>query len=326
MYYFRMKQSKEYKMSKKIWFLGDAVVDLLPSNDNQYLCCPGGAPANVAVGVARLGGKAAFIGRVGDDPFGKFMQQTLQKENIETQHLYLDTQYRTSTVIVSLDAQGERSFTFMVNPSADQFISIQDLPTFQSNEWLHCCSIALANEPSRSTTFEAMKRIKELDGYLSFDVNLRESLWHDQNEMYEIVMQAIKGADVLKFSEEELMFFMKKNNLQEALQDIATIYPQKLIIVTLGKNGTRYFYQNKTTDVPSIPIDVIDTTGAGDAFVGGLLAGLAELNNWQTQADLFPDIIFSANLCGALATTTKGAMSALPNRQQLKELQLTLAQ
>ena len=140
-------------MSQKIWVTGDAVVDLIPDGENHYLRCAGGAPANVAVGVARLGSPSAFIGRVGNDPLGKFMQDTLNAENVNTQHMILDPQHRTSTVIVGLD-NGERSFTFMVNPSADQFLQASDLPPFQQGEWLHCCSIALINNPSREATFE----------------------------------------------------------------------------------------------------------------------------------------------------------------------------
>ena len=127
-------------MSQKIWVTGDAVVDLIPDGENHYLRCAGGAPANVAVGVARLGSPSAFIGRVGNDPLGQFMQDTLNAENVNTQHMILDPQHRTSTVIVGLD-NGERSFTFMVNPSADQFLQASDLPPFQQGEWLHCCSI-----------------------------------------------------------------------------------------------------------------------------------------------------------------------------------------
>ena len=141
---------------KKIWVLGDAVVDLLPDGEGRLLQCPGGAPANVAVGIARLGGQSAFIGRVGDDPFGRFMAKTLADERVDVKFLRLDPAHRTSTVVVDLDDQGERSFTFMVRPSADLFLESADLPTFSAGEWLHVCSIALSAEPSRSATFEAM--------------------------------------------------------------------------------------------------------------------------------------------------------------------------
>ncbi|MDJ0476210.1 PfkB family carbohydrate kinase, partial [Pantoea eucalypti] len=139
-------------MSVRVWCLGDAVVDLLPEKPGHLMQCPGGAPANVAVGIARLQGNSAFIGRIGADPFGEFMRQTLREENVDTRYMIADSQHRTSTVVVGLDEQGERSFTFMVRPSADLFLEPSDLPEFQRGEWLHCCSIALAAEPSRTAT------------------------------------------------------------------------------------------------------------------------------------------------------------------------------
>lgn len=304
-------------MSQKIWVLGDAVVDLIPDGENHYLRCAGGAPANVAVGIARLGGESAFIGRVGKDPLGEFMQQTLQQENVQTSHMILDPQQRTSTVIVGLD-NGERSFTFMVNPSADQFLQVMDLPNFQANEWLHCCSIALINNPSRETTFEAIRCIKAAGGFFSFDPNLRESLWSSFEDMKETVMQAVALANVLKFSEEELTLLTDTQTLNEAFEKITALYPEKLIIVTLGKDGALYHLAGKKDIVAGKALKPVDTTGAGDAFVGGLLSGLSQHVNWQETAVL-EQIIRQANACGALATTAKGAMSALPNKAQLAE-------
>ena len=304
-------------MSQKIWVLGDAVVDLIPDGENHYLRCAGGAPANVAVGIARLGGESAFIGRVGKDPLGEFMQQTLQQENVQTSHMILDPQQRTSTVIVGLD-NGERSFTFMVNPSADQFLQVADLANFQANEWLHCCSIALINNPSRETTFEAIRRIKAAGGFFSFDPNLRESLWSNFEDMKETVMQAVALADVLKFSEEELTLLTDTQTLDEAFEKITALYPEKLIIVTLGKDGARYHLAGKQDMVAGKALKPVDTTGAGDAFVGGLLAGLSQHPNWK-EIPVLEQILRQANACGALATTAKGAMSALPNKAQLAE-------
>lgn len=304
-------------MSQKIWVLGDAVVDLIPDGENHYLRCAGGAPANVAVGIARLGGESAFIGRVGKDPLGEFMQQTLQQENVQTSHMILDPQQRTSTVVVGLD-NGERSFTFMVNPSADQFLQVIDLPNFQANEWLHCCSIALINNPSRETTFEAIRRIKAAGGFFSFDPNLRESLWASFEDMKETVMKAVALADVLKFSEEELTLLTDTQTLDDAFEKITALYPEKLIIVTLGKDGARYHLAGKKDIVAGKALKPVDTTGAGDAFVGGLLAGLSQHANWK-EISVLEQIIRQANACGALATTAKGAMSALPNKMQLAD-------
>lgn len=301
----------------KIWVLGDAVVDLIPDGENHYLKCAGGAPANVAVGVSRLGVSAGFIGRVGHDPLGKFMQQTLKAENVGVEQMILDPKQRTSTVIVGLD-DGERSFTFMVNPSADQFLEVADLPQFQADEWLHCCSIALINDPSRSTTFEAIRRIKQAGGFFSFDPNLRESLWKSLDEMKQVVNQAVALADVLKFSEEELTLLTDTTTLEAATAAITAQYPEKLIIITLGKDGAIYHLNGESKLVAGKALKPVDTTGAGDAFVSGLLAGLSQSSDWKKESVLV-DIIRKANASGALATTQKGAMSALPGKAQLEQ-------
>ncbi|MDO9952809.1 aminoimidazole riboside kinase [Glaesserella parasuis] len=301
----------------KIWVLGDAVVDLIPDGDNHYLRCAGGAPANVAVGVSRLGGEAGFIGRVGNDPLGKFMQQTLQAEKVSTEQMILDPQQRTSTVIVGLD-QGERSFTFMVNPSADQFLEVNDLPNFQQGEWLHCCSIALINDPSRSTTIEAIRRVKQAGGLVSFDPNLRESLWSSLDEMKKVVNSVVAMVDVLKFSEEELTLLTNTTNLEDATKEVTSLYPEKLIIITLGKDGAIYHLNGKSQVVAGKALKPVDTTGAGDAFMSGLLAGLSQVSNWKESDAVLVEVIRKANASGALATTAKGAMSALPNKAELE--------
>lgn len=299
----------------KIWVLGDAVVDLIPDGEHHYLRCAGGAPANVAVGVARLGCEAGFIGRVGKDPLGKFMQETLQAEKVATEQMILDPNQRTSTVIVGLD-NGERSFTFMVNPSADQFLEVGDLPHFGANEWLHCCSIALINNPSRATTLEAIRRVKQAGGFFSFDPNLRESLWRSLDEMKTVVNSVVAMADVLKFSEEELTLLTNTTTLEQATKAITAQYPDKLIIITLGKDGAIYHLNGESKIIAGKALQPVDTTGAGDAFVSGLLAGLSQQTDWKNEQAL-TEIIRKANASGALATTAKGAMSALPNKQQL---------
>ncbi|MDU8924423.1 aminoimidazole riboside kinase [Pasteurellaceae bacterium LIM206] len=301
----------------KIWVTGDAVVDLIPDGEYHYLKCAGGAPANVAVGVTRLGVPAGFIGRVGKDPIGEFMKQTLQKERVNTDHMILDPEHRTSTSVVGLD-NGERSFTFMVNPSADQFLQVSDLPHFNAGEWLHCCSIALINNPSRETTFEAIRRIKAAKGFFSFDPNLRESLWNSPAEMKTVVMQAVALADVLKFSEEELTLLTETESLEKAFDKITALYPEKLIIVTMGKDGALYHLNGRKATVKGKTLQPVDTTGAGDAFVSGLLAGLSyHPNDWR-QIDVLEQIIRQANASGALACTAKGAMAALPNQAELQ--------
>ncbi|MDH1319265.1 aminoimidazole riboside kinase [Enterobacter bugandensis] len=295
---------------EKIWVLGDAVVDLLPDGEGKLLQCPGGAPANVAVGIARLGGKSAFIGRVGDDPFGRFMAKTLADERVDVKHMRLDPAHRTSTVVVDLDDHGERSFTFMVRPSADLFLEPADLPTFSAGEWLHVCSIALSAEPSRSATFQAMDAIRKAGGYVSFDPNIRPDLWPDENSLRRCLEQALQSADVVKLSVEELAFLTGDADVREGLNTLMQRCPARLVLVTQGKEGVIAWHQGAVKHYPATPVQCVDTTGAGDAFVAGLLYGLA------ASQDLVPAIAL-AQRCGALATTAKGAMTALPWQHDL---------
>nr|WP_043556783.1 aminoimidazole riboside kinase [Aeromonas bestiarum] len=293
--------------------MGDAVVDLIPEGELHYLKCPGGAPANVAVGVARLGGDAAFIGRVGADPFGRFMADTLVTEGVDIGHLTQDPAHNTSTVLVALDEAGERSFTFMVRPSADQFLEPADLPRFEAGQWLLTCSIALANEPVRSSCLQAMATIKAAGGRVCFDPNLRPEVWGKPAEMLPQVSAAIALADVVKLSGEELQLLSGEDDLAAGL---ATIRGPALVLVTRGAAGVVARLDGELLEWVGQKVTPLDTTGAGDAFVAGLLAALAQGERLPTLAEL-PIILAQAHGCGALATTARGAMTALPTRTEL---------
>ncbi|CAE6911006.1 belongs to the carbohydrate kinase PfkB family [Vibrio sp. B1ASS3] len=299
----------------KIWVTGDAVVDLIPDTDSTYLKCPGGAPANVAVAISRLGGNSAFFGRVGQDPLGRFMKATLAQEQVNTDYMLLDEAQRTSTVIVDLDDSGERSFTFMVKPSADQFLIPADIPAFVQGEWLHVCSIALANEPSRSSTLKAMQDIKAAGGFVSFDPNLREEVWANPEELKPVVRQAIELADVMKFSDDELLFLTDTDSLEAGLEAIKA-FDNTLVLITQGAKGALVVFEGEQELIAGQAVKPIDTTGAGDAFVGGLLARLAQQNEWANKEAIHSAVNW-ANGCGALATTQKGAMTALPTQDAL---------
>ncbi|MBF8219004.1 aminoimidazole riboside kinase [Serratia ureilytica] len=303
-------------MMNRVWVLGDAVIDLVPANANGYLKCPGGAPANVAVGIARLGGDSAFIGRVGQDGFGAFLQQVLSDEGVDIGHMRPDPEHHTSTVVVDLDLQGERSFTFMVQPSADLFLQPDDLPDFQRGEWLHLCSIALSQEPSRSAAFAAMERIRAAGGRVSFDPNIREEVWRQPEALRPCLQKALMLADVVKLSREELAFISHLDDLENAIRWMMQTYPLRLLLVTLGGDGVYVHDGQRLRHFRAAPVVPVDTTGAGDAFVAGLLAALARLHELPQEAQ-WPAVIAQAQACGALATTAKGAMTALPHADEL---------
>ncbi|EFC4354267.1 aminoimidazole riboside kinase [Escherichia coli] len=304
-------------MSAKVWVLGDAVVDLLPESDGRLLPCPGGAPANVAVGIARLGGTSGFIGRVGDDPFGALMQRTLLTEGVDITYLKQDEWHRTSTVLVDLNDQGERSFTFMVRPSADLFLETTDLPCWRHGEWLHLCSIALSAEPSRTSAFTAMTAIRHAGGFVSFDPNIREDLWQDEHLLRLCLRQALQLADVVKLSEEEWRLINGKTQNDRDICALAKEYEIAMLLVTKGAEGVVVCYRGQVHHFAGMSVNCVDSTGAGDAFVAGLLTGLSS-TGLSTDEREMRQIIDLAQRCGALAVTAKGAMTALPCRQELE--------
>ncbi|ELA4709991.1 aminoimidazole riboside kinase [Escherichia coli] len=304
-------------MSAKVWVLGDAVVDLLPESDGRLLPCPGGAPANVAVGIARLGGTSGFIGRVGDDPFGALMQRTLLTEGVDITYLKQDEWHRTSTVLVDLNDPGERSFTFMVRPSADLFLETTDLPCWRHGEWLHLCSIALSAEPSRTSAFTAMTAIRHAGGFVSFDPNIREDLWQDEHLLRLCLRQALQLADVVKLSEEEWRLISGKTQNDRDICALAKEYEIAMLLVTKGAEGVVVCYRGQVHHFAGMSVNCVDSTGAGDAFVAGLLTGLSS-TGLSTDEREMRRIIDLAQRCGALAVTAKGAMTALPCRQELE--------
>ncbi len=304
-------------MSAKVWVLGDAVVDLLPESDGRLLPCPGGAPANVAVGIARLGGTSGFIGRVGDDPFGALMQRTLLTEGVDITYLKQDEWHRTSTVLVDLNDQGERSFRFMVRPSADLFLETTDLPCWRHGEWLHLCSIALSAEPSRTSAFTAMTAIRHAGGFVSFDPNIREDLWQDEHLLRLCLRQALQLADVVKLSEEEWRLISGKTQNDWDICALAKEYEIAMLLVTKGAEGVVVCYRGQVHHFAGMSVNCVDSTGAGDAFVAGLLTGLSS-TGLSTDEREMRRIIDLAQRCGALAVTAKGAMTALPCRQELE--------
>lgn len=273
--------------------------------------------SGVAVGIARLGGISGFIGRVGDDPFGALMQRTLLTEGVDITYLKQDEWHRTSTVLVDLNDQGERSFTFMVRPSADLFLETTDLPCWRHGEWLHLCSIALSAEPSRTSAFTAMTAIRHAGGFVSFDPNIREDLWQDEHLLRLCLRQALQLADVVKLSEEEWRLISGKTQNDRDICALAKEYEIAMLLVTKGAEGVVVCYRGQVHHFAGMSVNCVDSTGAGDAFVAGLLTGLSS-TGLSTDEREMRRIIDLAQRCGALAVTAKGAMTALPCRQELE--------
>jgi len=297
-----------------VWVIGDASVDLVPDDQQRYLKCPGGASANVAVCVARLAGSCGFIGRLGLDPVGHFLAQTLRREGVDIRHLTLDPALKTAVLIVDLAADGERSFSYLVAPSADSFVCAADLPPFAANQWFYFNSIGLIRQPARDACLQGAQRMRLAHGSVLFDVNLREAMWDCPADIAPQIGNAIAQADICKISADELCRLTQRQDWRAA-----RYYARELgcptTVISLGDAGAYLIHQRQERHYPALPVQVVDTTGAGDAFVGGLLLELAKQPDWRQQS--LTSAMHVANFCGAAAVTQKGAMTALPDAEQL---------
>jgi fructokinase len=312
-------------MSKGIICLGEALIDFIPLDDNNetFQKSPGGAPANVAVGLARLGAKASFLGKVGDDVLGRFLKDTLDRYGVDTTQLHFTKNTRTGVVFVTLGEGGERSFEFYIDPSADRFLEEKEVDEklFDDHNLLHFGSISLISEPAQSATKKAVKIAREKGLLVSYDPNLRLGLWESEEKARSAIRSMLGEADILKISEEELEFITGEADLERGAGRLDE-FNIPLILITMGEEGSYIFIQGEEpVKVPAMKVNAVDTTGAGDAFVSGMLYQLHLLEN--PLRDLAPEEVKEmasfAAVSGGLAASTKGAMTALPTLDEVKK-------
>ncbi|OCL27995.1 fructokinase [Orenia metallireducens] len=310
---------------KGIITLGEALIDFIPLDENNmsFKKNPGGAPANVAVGLSKLGAKATFVGKVGNDVLGDFLKETLDEKGVNTDSMLLTDEARTGLVFVTLDKSGERSFSFYINPSADTFLSQDDIDPeiFKEHKILHFGSISLIHEPARSATKYAVQQAKENRMIISYDPNLRLNLWADAESAKAGIVSMLGEADILKISDEELEFITGRDDVEFGVKQLKEEYNIPLIYVTFGSKGSYYYYKDELEFVPAIKVETVDTTGAGDAFVSGILYNLNKTDKEISELDkeFLNSTTRFASISGALAASQKGAMSALPTLEQVKE-------
>jgi fructokinase len=306
--------------------LGEVLIDFVPTVSGVSLTeapafkiAPGGAPANVSAGLAKLGVSCAFLGKVGEDAFGKFLKTTLENLGVNTQGLVFSNEARTALAFVSLQADGEREFMFYRHPSADMLYTPDevDLNLIQAAKIFHFGSISMISEPSRSATLAALNTARKNGLLVSYDPNLRLALWSDAEEARKGMLSVWDSVDVIKVSSEELVFLTGIKNIDKSV-DALWHDNHRLIIVTLGKDGCRYFAPGFHGDVDGFKVKTIDTTGAGDGFVAGLLKGLLNYPEASQDELHLREICRYANAVGALTTTRRGAIPALPTHQQVE--------
>ncbi|MDF2523727.1 MAG: carbohydrate kinase [Clostridiales bacterium] len=306
--------------------IGEILIDFTPngiSNTGNILLerNPGGAPANVLAALSKLGSKTAFIGKVGDDQFGKFLEKTLIENRIDTRGLRFSNQVPTTLAFVHLSPDGERSFSFYRNPGADMMLEAKEIQEeiIKESNILHFGSISLTDEPARSATFEAIRIAKENGLIISYDPNLRPLLWKSMNHAKKEIKGCLKYADILKISEEELEFITDESDLKKGTNILEQL-GISLIFVTRGPKGTYYRYAGKTGSINTYDIKVVDTTGAGDAFLGAALYKLKDLKLSSLKSltiEKVEEIIDFANAAGALTTTGKGAIPSVPSMSEI---------
>jgi fructokinase len=307
--------------------LGEALIDFVADTAGVSLAecpgfrkAPGGAPANVAVGLARLGVAAAFVGKVGDDPFGRFLRDTFAAAGVDTAPMLLSSEARTGLAFVSLMANGERDFMFYRHPSADMLLRWDEVPEslFAGARVLHHGSITLIGEPSRTATIVAAAHAREAGCLVSYDVNLRLPLWESEAAAREGIKDGLPGVDIIKVSEEEGEFLFDTRTPAETAARLL-LADARLVAVTRGAAGVycRWWFDGRLQElhVPGFEVEAVDTTGAGDGFMAALLAGvLAEPGLDQLPPERLRGILTFANAVGALTCTRKGAIPALPTR------------
>jgi fructokinase len=314
-------------MKNGVVTLGEALIDMVPLDETNtdYRKSPGGAPANVAVGVARLGGKASFIGKVGDDVLGRFLEKTLQEYGVRTDGMRFTDEARTGLVFVTLSEGGERSFDFFVRPSADFFLRPDEVDEalIASHRIFHFGSISLIRNPSLAATRQALDYARRHGLLVSFDPNIRLSLWKREGRdlWAEIMMDVMHRVDLVKISEEECEYLTSTRDPFQGADLLLKRYPLSMVLVTLGEKGSMAFTREGHVHVEAIKVQAVDTTGAGDAFVAGMLACLSRFEGDLSSVPLetLKEFMRFASICGGLAVSARGAMSALPTREQVEK-------
>ncbi len=308
--------------------LGELLIDMFPAEIGRRLVevsafypKPGGAPANVAVAAARLGAQSAFIGKVGDDAFGRFLVDTLAAEQVETRGMRVDPEARTTLVFIALVDEHTPEFVFYRNPGADMLLRPNELDDnlLDQAKAFHFGSISLINEPSRSATIEAVRRARQAGALISFDVNYRPSLWPNANEAYKMIMTLLPQAHLVKVNQDELVLLSGSQDL-EAGSHVLLEHGPEVCVVTLGPAGSFFNTGRHSRHVPGFSVKTVDSIGCGDAFTAGLLIRLVADTPWRNHltADQLEQALRYANAVGALTATKQGVIPALPTAKEVE--------
>ncbi len=314
---------------KKLLAIGEALIDMIPSNTgrimnvNNFTPKVGGAPLNVCGAYTKLGGSSNIITMLGNDPFGDKIVTELNEYGINVDYIKRTDKANTSLAFVALDENGNREFSFYRNLGADMLMSENDI----DNSWfldayaLHFCSVSLGNFPMRKAHDKAICYAKENGSIISFDPNVRLPLFSDHEYLKNVIHEYIQYADILKISDEEVEFIFGNNDIEESLEYLFN-KGVKLVVYTSGKNGAKAYTTNSVAQSDGIEVKAIDTTGAGDGFIGCLLYQLAKDNVSLKQLnslakDKLKKYLDTSNKFCSISVTKEGSIASYPKLEEI---------
>ena len=294
--------------------IGEVLIDLTQTGKDergipQFAANPGGAPANLAVAAARLGAQTAFIGKVGADAFGRYLKEVLAENKVDV----------SGMAVVSVDATGERDFSFYRSANADVMLSKEDISegALKAAKIVHFGSVSLTADPSRTATLDAAARAKKLGATITYDPNYRANLWKNKEDAIAQMKAPLPLVDILKVSDEELPLLTGTTDCESGTAQLAQ-NGIRLIFVTLGANGVFYRFGDKTGHVAGVPCKVGDTNGAGDTFFGAALSKLCKEDLNTLTVDKLEGILAFANKAASITTSRHGAIPAMPTLAEVE--------
>ena len=308
--------------------LGELLIDFTSNGISEqgnplFEANPGGAPCNVLAMLNRFGHKTGFIGKVGEDIFGLRLKQVLEEIGIDTIGLVLDQDTRTTLAFVQNDETGDRSFSFYRNPGADMMLRPEEVQErwIEEAKVLHFGTLSMTHEKVREATVKALELAKKHKLLISFDPNLRESLWDSLENAKKQVVYGLQYCDVLKISDNEIQWFTGEEDYDKGIKILQESYGIPLILLSLGKDGSRAYYKDLRVEVPGfIQENTVETTGAGDTFMGSCLHFVLEKGLQNLGKEDLKEMLTFANAAASIITTRKGALKVMPTLEEIEEL------
>lgn len=308
--------------------LGELLIDFtengVSSQGNPlFEANPGGAPCNVLAMLSGLGHTTAFIGKVGNDFFGKQLEEAITEVGIDAKGLLKDNDVHTTLALVHTYPDGDRDFSFYRNPGADMMLTEEEVPVdiVKSARIFHLGTLSMTHERVRLATKKAIAIAQDAGAIISFDPNIREPLWNSLDDAREQVLYGLQQCDILKISDNEIQWLTGEDDFTEGVRWINMRYHIPLILVSMGKEGSRAYYQDKMVEVaPFIQKNTIETTGAGDTFCACVLHYVLEHGLQKLTDKDLKDMLTYANAAASIVTTRKGALRVMPQPKEIEEL------